>query len=73
MFIVIPEFDEEQVENLIRTMRPYGLAEIARTGRIAMARGASTVRVEDEKDAVAAATHHLLGRRPDRAMPYVSD
>jgi acetolactate synthase-1/3 small subunit len=65
--------DEEHVENVIRTVRPYGIAEIARTGRIAMVRGTSTVRVEDEKDAVAAATHSRLGRRPSGHLPYVSD
>ncbi len=65
--------DEEQVENVLRTVRPYGIAEIARTGRIAMARGASSVRVDDEKDVMQAAQHSKLGRRPNGALPYVSD
>ena len=65
--------DEEQVDDVIRTMQPYGIAEIARTGRIAMARGASAVRVDDEKEAAQAAVHSRLGRRPDGRLPYVSD
>ena len=65
--------DEEQIDDVIRTMRTYGIAEIARSGRIAMSRGASSVRVDDEKDAIAAATHSRLGRRPDGKLPYVSE
>lgn len=65
--------DEEQVDNLLRTVRPYGIAELARTGRIAMGRGAGSVRVDDEREAVEAATHSRLGRRPNGALPYVSD
>jgi acetolactate synthase-1/3 small subunit len=65
--------DEEQVENVIRTVRPYGIAEIARTGRIAMARGSSVVRVEDEREVAAAATHSRLGRRPSGHLPLLTD
>ncbi len=65
--------DEEQVDNLLRTVRPYGIAELARTGRLAMGRGSSAVRVDDEKEAVEAAIHSRLGRRPNGALPYVSD
>ena len=63
--------DEEHVDDVIRTMQPYGIAEIARTGRIAMARGTSAVRVDDEKEAAAAAVHSRLGRRPDGKLPAV--
>ncbi len=65
--------DEEQVENVLRTMRPFGIAEIARTGRIAMARGASSVRADDEREAALAASHSRIGRRPDGKLPYVSE
>lgn len=65
--------DDEQIENVIRTVRPYGIAEIARTGRLAMARGSSAVRVDDEREAADAAIHSRLGRRPNGALPYVSD
>jgi acetolactate synthase-1/3 small subunit len=65
--------DEEHIDNVIRTMKPYGIAELARTGRIALARGSSAVRVEDEREAAEAAVHSRLGRRPSGALPFVSD
>jgi acetolactate synthase-1/3 small subunit len=65
--------DEEQIDALLRTVRPYGIAELARTGRLAMARGSSVVRVDDERDAAEAAIHSRLGRRPSGHLPYVSD
>jgi acetolactate synthase-1/3 small subunit len=63
--------EEEHIDNVIRTMRPYGIAELARTGRVAMARGAASVRAEMALDGVA--QHSQLGRRPDGRLPYVSD
>lgn len=65
--------DEEQIDNVIRTVKPYGIAEISRTGRIAMARGASVVHVDDVKEAASAAQHSRLGRRPNGALPFVTD
>jgi acetolactate synthase I/III small subunit len=63
--------EEDQVDNVIRTMRPYGIAELSRTGRVAMARGASAVRADIPTDGLA--DHSRLGRRPDGRLPYVSD
>jgi acetolactate synthase I/III small subunit len=63
--------DEDHVENVIRAMRPYGIMELARSGRVAMARGASAVRAEPTHENYA--EHSRLGRRPNGALPYVSD
>jgi len=70
---VIVEYagEEDEVENLIRTMRPYGIVELARTGRVAMSRGASAVRFEGNPEVVA--EHSRIGRRPDGRLPFVSD
>ena len=65
--------EEEQVDHVIRTMKPYGIAEIARTGRVAMARGSSAVRADDEREVAVARTHSLLGRRPEGELPLVTD
>jgi acetolactate synthase-1/3 small subunit len=65
--------DDEHIETVLRTVRPYGISELARTGRIGMARGASAVRVEDQAEMQEATAHARLGRRPNGALPFVSD
>ena len=65
--------DEEQIDNVLRAVKSYGIAELARSGRIAMTRGASAVRVEEEAETVAAAAHSRLGRRPNGSLPLVTD
>jgi len=64
--------DEETIENLLAVLRPYGVREIARTGRVAMARGAVSTSVEPEPVEIRQ-FHRREGRMPQKALPFVSD
>ena len=64
--------DEDEIERLLRLLRPYGIREIARTGRIALARGIGSTTVEKEPAEVHQ-FHVRAGRMPQKALPYVSD
>jgi acetolactate synthase-1/3 small subunit len=64
--------EEERLNALLDNLRPYGVMEMVRTGRIAMARGEQTSAVnEDEQDDVLR-FHTESGRRPEGQLPYVS-
>jgi len=36
--------DEDKIDSFVEVLRPYGVIEMVRTGRVAMARGATPVR-----------------------------
>ena len=64
--------EEERLNALVDNLRPYGVMEMVRSGRIAMARGEQTSAVhEDEQDEVLR-FHTESGRRPEGELPYVS-
>ena len=60
------------LDRLIENLRPYGIREMVRTGRIAMTRGAKTTSVHEQEPAAAARFHHDSGRRPEGDLPFVS-
>jgi len=62
----------DTVDGLLENLRPYGIREMVRTGRIAMARGARTTAVHEQEPADLARFHHESGRRPEGDLPYVS-
>jgi acetolactate synthase-1/3 small subunit len=64
--------DEETIESLLAVLRPYGVREVARTGRVAMARGAVSTSVEPEPAEIRQ-FHRREGRMPQKALPFVSD
>ncbi len=64
--------DEETLESLIGVLRPYGVREIVRTGRVALTRGVSSTTVEAEPEPIRQ-FHRREGRMPNRPLPYVSD
>ena len=64
--------EEDRLNALLDNLKPYGVMEMVRTGRVAMARGEQTSAVhEDEPDEVQR-FHTESGRRPEGELPYVS-
>ena len=67
--------DEDKVDALLRLLRPYGLLELVRTGRVAMVRGSGTSKPVpvSEIERRAEEERAQFGRRPDGALPFASD
>jgi acetolactate synthase-1/3 small subunit len=65
--------DEEKVDALMQLMKPYGIREVVRTGRIALTRGGAGTSVEEVEPEEIREFHAREGRRPKGALPFVSD
>ncbi|MDZ7729196.1 MAG: acetolactate synthase small subunit [Dehalococcoidia bacterium] len=66
--------DEHKVNGLIAMCEPYGVRELARTGRVAMVRGPKTTTSHETEPAAIAKIHATQGRRVEGVeLPFSSD
>ncbi len=66
--------DEDKINGLIKMCEPYGIRELARTGRVAMVRGPKTTTVHEEVPENIARIHASQGRRVEGVeLPFSSD
>ena len=63
----------DELDSLLENLAPYGVAEMTRTGRIAMLRGEETTAVHEPEPVELQRFHQESGRRPEGELPYVSD
>ena len=62
----------DTLDALIENLRPYGIREMVRTGRIALARRARTTATHQHEPEALRRFHQESGRRPEGELPYVS-
>lgn len=66
--------DEDKIDGLIKMLEPYGIRELARTGRVAMVRGTKTTTVHEREPEKIAELHQIAGRRVEGVeLPFSSD
>lgn len=65
--------DEDKINGLIKMCEPYGIRELGRTGRMAMARGTKTTTVHEAEPPKIAQLHAKQGRRVEGELPFSSD
>ncbi|MCK9493862.1 MAG: acetolactate synthase small subunit [Dehalococcoidia bacterium] len=62
----------DTLDALIENLRPYGIREMVRTGRIALARGARTTATHQHEPEALRRFHQESGRRPEGDLPYTT-
>ena len=65
--------EAERMDAFLENIRPYGVLEMVRTGRIGMIRGADTTAVHQAEPEDVERFHMESGRLPEGELPFVSD
>ena len=65
--------EEDRLDALLENLRPYGVLETVRTGRVTMLRGERTTAAHEAEPAEAHQFHVASGRRPEGELPFASD
>lgn len=63
----------EKIDGLIKMCQPYGIRELARTGKVAMVRGTKTTTVHEAVPESIKRIHMSQGRRVEGDLPFSSD
>ncbi|MCK9486176.1 MAG: acetolactate synthase small subunit [Dehalococcoidia bacterium] len=63
----------DTLDALVENLRPYGIREMVRTGRIALARGPRTTAVHQHEPEALRRFHQEAGRFPGGDLPYASN
>ncbi len=64
--------EEDRFDALVELLRPYGVLEMVRTGRVAMLRGQQVIAVHEAEPDEVQRFHAESGRRPEGQLPYVT-
>jgi acetolactate synthase-1/3 small subunit len=62
----------DTLDALIENLRPYGIREMVRTGRVALTRGPRTTAVHQHESEALRRFHQESGRIPEGELPYTS-
>lgn len=62
----------DTLDALIENLRPYGIREMVRTGRIALARGPRTTATHQHETEEVRRFHQEIGRLPEGDLPFSS-
>lgn len=63
----------DTLDALVENLRPYGIREMVRTGRIALARGPRTTAIHQHEPEALRRFHQEAGRFPGGDLPYASN